>query len=478
MINQNLFAALICFISSFSYSQFSASYRLTHDQVQQDMNILYKSISEGVIEIYWYKDQSEFQSEFDSICNLQNGMPYIEFYREVTRMVSSMGCVHSYVQESPMDDYFSENHDFIPIGVNNTNSETLISFSVGNEIPLGSKLLEINGKTIDQIRSQMFTIYGTDGQITSIPKYGTQNEDFSYFYKHYVDTSQNFKVKFQYPSGKQEVKILQGVDWNIISNMPDFEKVKFTEYPYALNIENKIAILNIESSSRSEYNERKWAKFLDQCFEKIENEKIDHLIIDVRRNSGGWMPHMFHLVEYFARSRFVPVTEAWQKNDNYSFMKYSSTPKRDFINNKNRDLDSLIGVAQYDNWLINVEYVPKKEHFFNGQVYILAGGETHSAASRFISAAREYSNPIIIGDYPGGCYIGGSGGNSATVVLPNSQISVNIALTFFKPGWFDIRQKGSAVKPDHFIEQEIGNDAAMQFSINLINQSLTKPKLH
>ncbi len=468
MTTQNLIAAVVCSFSFIGFAQLSPSDQLSEKQIKEDMTILYQSISEGVIEVYWYRDQSEFRAKYDSICGLKNGMRFIDFYREVTGIVSSMGCLHSYIQESPLDDYFFNNHKFIPIGVNNTESETFISYSDQNRIPVGSKILEINGQSIDQIRTQMFKLYGTDGYVTSVPKYGTQNDDFAYFYKHYIDTSESFQIIFESPNGIQDEITLEGIAWELIEEIPGFETVQYTEYPYGFNIENKIAILNIESSSRSECNDKKWAKFLSDCFGKIDDQKIDHLIIDVRRNSGGWMPHMFHLVEYFANGNFTPITEAWQKSDKYEFMKFSETPKQDFIKKNNRDLDSLIGAAEYDNWLIGVDYKPKEEHHFKGQVYILTGGNTHSAASRLVSTAKEYANPIVVGDYPGGCFIGGSGGNTATVVLPNSKISINIALTFFKPSWFDINKKGIAVEPDHFIEQEIGKDAAMEFTMNQI----------
>lgn len=472
---QNSIIFLFSFFTLSTFGQINLPCHLSNEQIREDMKILYQSIDEGVIEVYWYRDSLSYKNKYDSICALEDGMPYVNFYREVTKIISSMGCLHSYVSESPLEDYFFDNHLFLPLGVNNTNNKSLVSYSYQNQLPIGSEIRSINGMSIMKIRNQMFTIYGTDGFISSIPKYGTQNDDFPYFYKHYVDTSETFEIEYASPDGLLKEITLQGAPWDSLSKMPDFETVQFNQYPFGFNIVNEIAILNIETSSLSEYNEKKWSKFLAECFRTIEDKELKHLVIDVRRNSGGWMPHMYHLIEYFCPNTFTPVTEAWQKEESYDFFKFSESPKRNFIKKKNRHLDSLIGNSQYDNWLTNAEYSPKENHFFEGKVYILTGGDTHSAASRFVSAAHVYANPVIIGDYPGGCFIGGSGGNTVNVILPNSKINVNLALTYFKPGWFDLLQKGIAVSPDYFVEQEIGKDAVMEFAMEYIKELLTSP---
>jgi C-terminal processing protease CtpA/Prc len=115
-------------------------------------------------------------------------------------------------------------------------------------------------------------------------------------------------------------------------------------------------------------------------------------------------------------------------------------------------------------------YKPDKKNFFDGQVYILCSGGTVSAAAKFVNTSKNYSNAIIIGEETGGCYIGGSAGNSAILTLPNSKIQLIIALAFFKPPWFSYDKRGRGIIPDYKVEQSLHGDPVMEFTKKLIKE--------
>jgi C-terminal processing protease CtpA/Prc len=67
-------------------------------------------------------------------------------------------------------------------------------------------------------------------------------------------------------------------------------------------------------------------------------------------------------------------------------------------------------------------YSPKKQHHFNGQVYILTGGNSFSATSLFAGAVKGQKNVTLVGEETGGGYYGNTAWIIPDVTLPATKI--------------------------------------------------------
>jgi hypothetical protein len=454
------------------YSQENPFRILTQEEVCQDANVLQQSIHEGVIEAYWYVDSVEITRRIDSICSIEEGVSKLELFRFFSEIISSVGCSHTYINcSASFDNFFRDNHKYLPIGVRYIAGTTFITETFDNSIPEGSELISINKKNAETIKTLLLSRFEKDAKSITSRLRSLEDGQYPYYYKYFVDTSQVFDIKYKAPSGTKKTIRLNGISLDSTDTFGDFNKVSWSDFPYGFRIENNIAFLNIEHSGLDNYSEKIWSKFIKQCFKKIEESKIEHLVIDVRRNPGGWLRHQFHLMQYFCDTSFIPIEEAWQKSEVYPFFEFTDLKGKDYLHKKNRDYDTLIGNHGY-SYLVGEEYKPVKKHFFNGQVYVLTSGSTFSAAAVFANSASVYNDAIFIGESPGGCFIGGSAGNSAELILPNSKISVTIALTFFKFPWFTYNRKGEFLNIDYQVNRTLTGDSIMDFTKELIKETI------
>ena len=94
----------------------------------------------------------------------------------------------------------------------------------------------------------------------------------------------------------------------------------------------------------------------------------------------------------------------------------------------------------------NKYFKPKEKNHFDGQVYILTGGNTFSAASLVTKALKGQENVLVVGEETGG----GAYGNTAWVIpdvtLPNSKVRFRLPL--FRLVIDKEEKKGFGVVPD------------------------------
>jgi C-terminal processing protease CtpA/Prc len=97
------------------------------------------------------------------------------------------------------------------------------------------------------------------------------------------------------------------------------------------------------------------------------------------------------------------------------------------------------------------QFEPLKDHHFNGNVYIVQGGFTFSAAAMFVSHLKGQKNVTVVGEESGGAYYGNTSVHLPTITLPLTK--VNIVLPMYRVVLNHERIKdGEGIMPDIDIE--------------------------
>ena len=91
-------------------------------------------------------------------------------------------------------------------------------------------------------------------------------------------------------------------------------------------------------------------------------------------------------------------------------------------------------------------FQPKTKNGFRGQVYLLQGGYTFSAATLVVGALKGQENIKVVGEESGGGYYGNSAMHIPNITLPNSKIRVRLPL--YRMVINSSRPKGSGIVPD------------------------------
>jgi C-terminal processing protease CtpA/Prc len=94
-------------------------------------------------------------------------------------------------------------------------------------------------------------------------------------------------------------------------------------------------------------------------------------------------------------------------------------------------------------------FKPKEKNHFKGNIYLIQGGYTFSAATMFISTLKGQENVKVIGEETGGGYYGNSAMHIPTIKLPETKLRVSLPL--YRLVIDKNRPKGQGIIPDVFV---------------------------
>ena len=241
---------------------------------------------------------------------------------------------------------------------------------------------------------------------------------------------------------------------------------------YHIITNNHIGIIQINSfvNTKKEFN-----SFLFNTFKEIRETGIKNLIIDIRKNGGGSdrvgdllfnyitdKPYLQHTkAEYKLSEEYMDAYKKYLNIKWYNiffhpeYIKYSLKKKGAFICEKSKK-----------------ERKPNNNKLlFNGNIYLLIGSSTCSAAMDFAAAFKYYKMGIVVGKETGGALIEHS--NAIPFILPNTQLQGMVAS--HKAFAIGAKNDGHGVIPDYEVVPSIddvynGTDRVMEFTKELIEK--------
>jgi C-terminal processing protease CtpA/Prc len=189
--------------------------------------------------------------------------------------------------------------------------------------------------------------------------------------------------------------------------------------------------------------------FLDSTFRILQKEKIENLIIDLRRNGGGIANLGDELFQYISPVRFAQFSK--------QIIKFSDLQKQ----HHNYPSKTRNGIVVYEPKKLN--RLKKNKLRYKDNVYLLTSHSTFSAATLFSWAFKYFEMGTIIGEETGGMSVGFA--SAIIPKLPNSGLNYRISTRkFYLHGATDDNIHGTL--PDNNIEAE----KALDFTIDLITR--------
>jgi Peptidase family S41 len=458
----------------------------SYKELVEDFQILKNGFIETKVGL-WYNSYAEF----DSLCNVQmskikNKMTALEFYQIIAPMVAFTKEGHCFVRNSDeTTSYLKQNAKYFPFLVKILDKKVYLANDYENFKTKGLELTKINGNLIEVVLSKFLSIEPSDGYNTT-SKYKWIENSFSRYYASFFEQSpQNFTIELINPR-TNEKSILNNItslnfkNWGVESkkNKATIPNYNFKEAAnFKLDSINKIAILTVNDMGLNSYKggRKEFKNFLEKSFHSITANKIQDLIIDIRKNEGGEQGMEDHLLSYLIDTTYKKYSYVEVPAFAYSFTKY--TDYKNDPHNLNRELREWF-YQTTDGRYIDIEGEYKgdkpKENYFKGNVYILIGGLTFSGGSEFAALAKNHTKAKFIGEETGGGYYGNTSGKFLLFTLPNTNITGRIPLQKFivytKNNSIPF---GHGLMPDYFVSPTIENflkgvDEEMDFTKKLI----------
>jgi C-terminal processing protease CtpA/Prc len=296
----------------------------------------------------------------------------------------------------------------------------------------GDEILSINGRSMAEIRTLIFKYTNSDGDIETFKQLRLSKE-LSARYFWFIEQASQFTIEYRkrHSESTKEVQLealtrIEMSEWSVKRALTK-EVQKGINAVYSLSLEKDIATLTLRSFNEEiiKQNDLEPYEFYERIFKRLRQNKIKHLILDLRGNIGGMKEFVDDLLAFTLKKKQKGV---------------------------------LRELVAWDGTKVISTFPKRNQWFFKGDIYILTDGGTYSTAALIAQYLSDYGNATLIGEETGSRYEGFAAGNFHYLTLPNSKIQIGIPNKWVKntlPRPFRAPNRG--LMPDYRVSNSIGD---------------------
>jgi hypothetical protein len=406
--------------------------------IQEDYNLFRRILETSHPSIYWYTTKDSMDYYFDEgYKSLKDSMTEIQFRDQMAFVISKINCGHTSMKGSKafgkyVDTAFSK---AFPFAMKFWSDTMVVTANLRKSDPLlqrGTQIISINGYNVRRLTDTLFNYITTDGYSAN-GKYQSLSTGFSFatLYKNVLGLSDSIDVRYVDDMGIESQTWARPYDFKadtmdkktLNQGPPTRGKEKKKEKPrlflpsvnLQLDTVMKTGFMTVATFDRSNHLK----KFFKRSFKELEKDHIRNLIIDVRSNGGGDAGLSTLLTRYIIDHPFRLADSLYTIKPPTEYKKYM---QKSFwygllvsvVTTKEKD-------GKYHFRYFEKHYnSPKKNHHFDGQVYILIGGNSFSATTLFAGDLKGQKNVTLVGEETGGGYYGNTAWIIPDITLPNT----------------------------------------------------------
>jgi hypothetical protein len=453
---------------------------------RNDLIIYRQALEQSHPSLYRFTPKERYDSLFDSIeSNLSNESTELDFFRSVSRISSLIREGHTYIQ--PPESLISsiKNKRLFPLGVIVEDDRIMVRNSRLPELGYLKKATidSINGQSIESIITLLEESTSTVSTFNNsrLTKNLSLYNNFALAYYYFIDTTSNFRIDYRpHPKAKS-------ISIEVEGSSDQLSRLSYPELPpeplppFYLEVDEQRSTATMRISTFAYWivdkKMKDYSKFFKESFISLQEQNIKHLIIDVRGNRGGEEMIAGELLTYLIDTEFDIYRYCKAKTLDFSFTNSLPQSNRIKLAKNNYTASDSGFVMKKANFL--KPYTPKKEHNFDGKVYVLSDGICASANNIFLALVKTYNVGTIVGQESGGAFEDVDGRLRIRFTLPYSRIFVSY------PAWrMKLNTKNGnklrGVIPDYEISPTIedvitGKDTETEFVLQLIGKLNKSP---
>jgi Peptidase family S41 len=407
-------------------------------KIQADYSLFRRILETSHPSIYWYTSKDSMDYYFDEgNRSLNDSMTEIQFRDVLAYVISKIDCGHTSMKGSKafskyVDTAFSK---AFPFAIKFWSDTMVITANLRKNDPLlqrGTQVISINGYNVRALTDTLFNYITTDG-FSANGKYQSLSTGFAFanLYKNvlgltdsidirYIDNmgleSQTWARPYDFKADTMDKKTLNhGPPSRGSGKKKDKPRVFLPSVNLQLDTVMKTGFMTVATFDRTNHLKR----FFKRSFKELEKDHIKNLIIDVRSNGGGDAGLSTLLTRYIIDHPFKLADSLYTIKPPSEYKKYI---QKSFwhgmlisvVTRKGKD-------GKYHFRYFEKHYnSPKKNFHYDGQVYILIGGNSFSATTLFAGDLKGQKNVTLVGEETGGGYYGNTAWIIPDVTLPNT----------------------------------------------------------
>ncbi len=474
MIIRNLFYLVLTFFLFYFSScktgaeVFNPDRKFSVAQLQHDYQLFRHILERSHPSLYWYTPKDSMDYYFDNgYAQIKDSMTESQFRTLLSYIITKIDCGHTVVKFSKQYSKYLDTAQLktFPLGLKFWGDTMVVTANLNRRDSIlrrGVVIKSINGESQQQLRDTFFNYIVTDGY-SLCGKYQSLSTGFTFagLYKTIFGLPDKFDIHYLDSTGREQQTFLPVYDFKADTlnrlgfstehitgkhkrKKPQPKFIFFTNSNLQLDTAGGTAFMTLNSFDRSNHLRR----FFHRSFAALDNNHIKNLIIDLRSNGGGDAGISTLLTKYIIDKKFKLADSLYALNrggkyDKYIGKSFLYNAMMFFVTRKRSDGKYHFGYFERHY------FKPKAEHHFNGQVYILIGGNSFSATTLFAGSLKGQKNVTLVGEETGGAYYGNTAWIIPDVTLPITK--VRFRLPKFRLIVDKSRQKdGHGVMPDVF----------------------------
>lgn len=463
-----ILCSLIPFKANGQYDEYRYSHLFSAAACLEDWNMYRKKLEEQHPNLYLYTSQPEMKQFFDSIsASITVPMNSINFFNLITTVLSKIKDGHTHIFPDPSTTEDNDLHaPFFPVKVHWEEGRMYVVkvYASDTQLAPGTEIQIINGVNASFLYNVMMRRQIRDGYNTTYPRWILE-EYFAEYYSYHQGNPDSFVLQTRKADNTFETYTINALPKDSIAY---YKKTKYGELlgdalfntgiTVAMDTSKHTALLTIKDFHNDILRTTYHQKFMDaieDCFSQIQNNHIEHFILDLRNNQGGDIENGVTLLSYLLDAPFK-VVESYSEVDIRTYqipmarLKPVSGP--------------VMGMHE-----------PHPIHY-TGKLYVLTNGGSFSNSAIVCSALQRYKRCVFIGEETGGNPgIFAAGGKY--INLPNTNTKVLVPDL-----QYELRSKSqysaTGLQPDYPIIPTLddilaGRDPVLLYAYLLIKENRT-----
>jgi len=420
---------------------FNPAKKYSPTELQEEFSILQKALYANHPSLYWYTSKDSVDGYFASTyASLQDSLTQPQFRNKIAWAISKIRCGHTTVRLSKnAAPYLNRQRSAqFPLLLKVWNDSAVVIANVSatdSTLQRGTIVTAINGKPTSQILDSLCQLIGTDGYANNF-KYQAISFNFPAYYRNAFGSDSLYAVTYVDTTGLLKERTLKAF-------FPKPDSTEKVDEPFSNKITRKQlkqlrlngyrnfridTALQTAFMSVNTFSEGKLVRFFRKSFKKIKQQQLKNVVIDLRLNTGGSVIASTRLSQYLIDKPFRIADTIAAVSRSFEHKKYI---KPWFIywlsmhlSGRKSKEDGRIHFRYFEKH----QYKPEKKNHFDGNIYLLTGGYTFSAATLVTAHLKGQQNVTIVGEETGGGSYGNTAMHLTTIVLPNTGVRVTLPL--------------------------------------------------
>jgi hypothetical protein len=422
--------------------KFNPNKKYGPQQLQQDYTLFRNILEESHPSLYWYTSKDSVDYFFEKGKSMfKDSLTEAKFRNVLSYVIAKIRCGHTSIRPSKGATKYNQTVRTwsFPLNLKIWKDTAVVTSTLNrrdSNVIKGVIVTAIDNRPINTIVDSFFSYLSADGYNTT-HKYQTlsNGNTFANLYNSIYGLRVKYLINFIDTLGVQKTAYTNLYNptldtfkrgrspWQQLSHRERKKQIRQITRSLRIDTALQTGFMDLNTFTKG-YRLR---KFFRSSFKKLKDSSIQNLVIDLRGNGGGSVNNSTLLSKYIVDNPFKIADSLYAVSRGSHYGSYIQNHFWNWLFLQfmtHRKKDSLYHFAYFERHY----FKPKAKNHFNGNVYVLSGGNTFSASTLFMHAIQGQQNVTFVGEETGGGAYGNTAWLIPDVTLPATGVRFRLPL--------------------------------------------------